>query len=144
MRACMREIGLLTRPCRGVLGTMTLITEEVLVIPFGLPYRQTGSGLRGEGLLDPQRAPSDQTEMSERLLDCLPLLGRAGCDAPTPPGPVRCTARRHAAEGLDMRDPTGFRDEAVVTLNKFLYLAVGGHRSPSSSTTGYPSCRPDL
>ena len=103
------------------------ITEEVAVIPFGWPCRQTGSGLRGEGLLDPQRAPSDQTEMSERLLDGLTLLGRAGCDAPTPAGAVRCTARRYAAKGLDMRDPTGFRDKAVVTLNKLLYLTVGGH-----------------
>ena len=106
---------------------MTPITEEVAVIPFGLPYRQTGSRFLGEGLLDPLRASSDQTEMSERLLDGLPLLGRAGCDAPTPAGPVRCTARRYAAKGLDMRDPASFRDEAVVTLNKLLYLTVGGH-----------------
>jgi hypothetical protein len=65
--------------------------------------------------------------MSERLLDGLTLLGRAGCDAPTQAGPVRCTARRYAAKGLDMRDPTGFRDETVVTLNKLLYLTVSGH-----------------
>jgi len=106
---------------------MTPITEEVAVIPFGWPCRQTGSDLRGESLLDPPRASSDQTEMSERLLDGLPLLGLAGCDAPPPAGPVRCTARRYAAKGLDMRDPTGFRDKAVVTLNKLLYLTVGGH-----------------
>ena len=114
-------------PCRAVLRSMTPITEEVAVILVGWPCRQTGSDLRGESLLDPQRASSDQTEMSERLLDGLPLLGRAGCDAPPPAGPVRCTARRYAAKGLDMRDPAGFRDEAVATLNKLLYLTVGGH-----------------
>jgi len=106
---------------------MAPITEKVAVIPSDDCVVRRAPAFRGEGLLDPQRAPSDQTEMQERLFDCLPLLGRAGCDAPTPAGPIRCTARRYAPKGLDMRDPSGFRDEAVVTLNKLLYLTIGGH-----------------
>jgi hypothetical protein len=84
---------------------------------------------------DRRRSPSDQTEMPKRLFDCLTLFGRARYDATTPTGAVRCTARRYAPKSLDMSDPGGFRDETVVMLNELLYLAVGRHPSPSSSST---------
>ncbi len=70
--------------------------------------------------------------MPERLFDCLTLFGRARDDPTTPTGTVRRSARRQAPKRLDMSDPTGFRDEAVMTLNDILYLALGRHPNPRS------------
>jgi len=77
----------------------------------------------------------------KRLFDGLALFGRARFDATTLPGAVRCPARRQASKRLDMSDPTGLRDEAVMLLNELLYLNVGRHschpRGPSSVTGAY-------
>jgi hypothetical protein len=73
--------------------------------------------------------------MPKGLFDCLTLFGRARYDATTPTGAIFCTARRYAPKNLDMSDPSGFWDKAVVTLDELLYLAVGRHPSPSSSST---------
>src|SRR5712691_10444302 len=70
---------------------------------------------------------SNQTEVPKRLFDGLALFGRARFDATTLPGAVRCTARWQASKRLDMSDPTGLRDEAVMFLNELLYLNVGRH-----------------
>src|SRR5713226_581199 len=77
MRACMRKIGLLTRPCCAVLGTMAPITEEVAVIPFGLPCRQTGSGISRRG---PARsaACAIRSDRNAGALVRLPHASRAG------------------------------------------------------------------
>src|SRR5438132_3756130 len=50
------------------------------------------------------------------------------------PGAVRCPARRQASKRLDMSDPTGLRDEAVMLLNELLYLDRKSTRLNSSHT----------
>ena len=51
--------------------------------------------------------------------------------------PVGLTQRRYAVNLLDMRDRSGFRNEAVVTLHKLLNLGV---RSHFMSSTIVPDC----
>ena len=65
--------------------------------------------------------------MLKGLFDRLTLFGWQWHDATTPPGAVRWLARRQTPDHLDMIDPIGLRDEAVVTLNELLDLTVGRH-----------------
>ncbi len=68
--------------------------------------------------------------MPKRFFDCFTLLGRTRYGATAPTGAVRRPARRQSPKNLHMSDPSGLRDEAVVTLNELLYLAVGRHLGP--------------
>src|SRR6266849_3256653 len=75
--------------------------------------------------------------MPKRLLDRLPLVGRARLNVTIATGALRPTHGRYAVNLLDMSDPPRCRDEAVVMLHKLLNLGVRGHFMPS---TIVPSC----
>jgi len=80
-------------------------------------------------------------KLPKGLFDRLTLLGRARLDVTFTMRPVRPPQRRYAVSFLDMRDPSRFRDEAVVALHELLNLGVRGHFLPS---TIVPSCVRDL
>jgi len=70
--------------------------------------------------------------MPERLFDRLALFLRARLDVTIVAGSIGLTQRRYAVNLLDMRDPTCFRNEAVVTLHELLNLGVRGHLMSST------------
>jgi hypothetical protein len=82
--------------------------------------------------------PSDQAEMAKGLFDGLTLFWRARDDATTTTSAVRLAASGQTSEHLDMSDPRGLRNEAMLTLNELLYLAVGRHANPPRRAF-YPS-----
>jgi hypothetical protein len=65
--------------------------------------------------------------MPERFFDRLALVLRARLDVAIVTGAGRLTQRRYAVNLFDMRDPSRFRDEAVVMLHELLNLDVRGH-----------------
>jgi hypothetical protein len=75
--------------------------------------------------------------MPKRLFDRLALFLRARLDVAIVASPVGLTQRRYAVNLLDVRDPSRFRNEAVVTLHELLNLGVRGH---FMSSTIVPSC----
>ena len=62
--------------------------------------------------------------MPKRLFDRLALFLRARLDVAIVAGPVGLTQRRYVVNLLDMRDPSRFWNEAVVTLHELLNLGV--------------------
>ena len=60
----------------------------------------------------------------QRLFDRLALFLRAPLNVTIVTGAVRLTQRRGAVSLLDVRDPSRFRGEAMVTLHELLNLGT--------------------
>src|SRR5713226_9134936 len=123
MRAGMREIGPLTRPCRAVLGTMAPITEKVA--GNSLRVAVPSDGLRHfEARVCSTRSVRHQIRPKCRSACSMASRFSGGQGATRRPRPARFAARR---VDTPRRVLTCAIQLVFGTLNKFLYLAVGRH-----------------